>query len=80
ATNVHSRVFAGLPAGSFTVAVTDANGCVYHDTIDLVEPAPIAAGINAAPAVLACYGDTNGVVTATGVSGGSGSYPVSLHY
>ncbi|EAR16602.1 T9SS type B sorting domain-containing protein [Robiginitalea biformata] len=80
ANNVQSRVFAGLSAGSFTVAVTDANGCVYNDTIDLVEPAPIAAGINAAPAVLACYGDTNGVVTATGVSGGSGSYQYSLNY
>ena len=80
ATGVSSRVFAGLSAGSFTVVVTDANGCVLNDTIDLVEPAPITAGINAAPAVLVCYGDTNGVVTATGVSGGSGSYQYSLNY
>ena len=80
ATGVPSRLFAGLSAGSFTVAVTDASGCVYNDTIVLTEPLPITAGITAAPAMLACYGDTNGVVTAVGVSGGSGSYQYQLNY
>uniref|UniRef100_UPI0035632A95 T9SS type B sorting domain-containing protein n=1 Tax=Zeaxanthinibacter enoshimensis TaxID=392009 RepID=UPI0035632A95 len=40
---------------------------------------PITAGITAAPASLQCFGDTNATVTATGVSGGEGSYQYRLN-
>lgn len=80
ANGVNAQLFSGLSAGAFTVRVTDANGCEVNDLITLSEPAPITAGIDAAPAVLACYGDTNGVVNALNVTGGSGDYTYSLNY
>ena len=79
ATGVNTRVFTGLSAGSYTVVVTDAAGCVYTDSIVLTEPLPITADITAAPASLACYGDENGTVSAINVSGGEGSYNYQLN-
>ena len=72
--NVASYVFAGLSAGDYTVQITDASGCSITETITLVEPLPITAGIAATPTTLLCYGDTNATVSAIGVSGGQGSY------
>ena len=80
ANNVPSYLFTGLSAGSYTVVVTDAAGCVFNDAIVLTQPAPLSAGITAAPAVLSCYGDTNGVVTAINPAGGSGNYQYQLNY
>ncbi|WP_088339964.1 T9SS type B sorting domain-containing protein [Robiginitalea sediminis] len=80
ATNVGAYLFTGLAEGAYTVVVTDAAGCVLNDAINLVQPVPVSADITAAPAVLACYGDTNGVVTAISVAGGSGNYQYQLNY
>ena len=80
ATGVASYIFTGLSAGMYTIAVTDAGGCVYNDTLELFPAVPVTADITAAPAVLACYGDTNGEVTAVNVAGGSGSYQYQLNY
>jgi len=80
ANNVSSQVFGGLSAGDYTVAVTDNNGCVVNDVITLTQPLPITAGITAVPAAMLCYGDNNAVVSATGVSGGQGSYQYQLNY
>src|SRR5690606_25097147 len=64
-------LFSGLSAGNFTVTITDDFGCEYTDSIILVEPDPIVATI-AVDSELVCYGDTDGVVSATIVSGGWG--------
>ncbi|MCW5514680.1 T9SS type B sorting domain-containing protein [Muriicola sp. Z0-33] len=77
---VNSQLFAGLSAGNFTVAITDANGCVINDVINLVQPTPITADITATPTTLVCYGDTNATVTAINVVGGEGSYDYQLNY
>ncbi|TDQ32818.1 T9SS type B sorting domain-containing protein [Zeaxanthinibacter enoshimensis] len=77
--NVNSYLFKALAAGNYTVDVTDASGCTISDSETLVQPNPITAGITAAPASLQCFGDTNATVTATGVSGGEGSYQYRLN-
>ena len=77
--NVASYVFAGLSAGDYTVQITDASGCSITETITLVEPLPITAGIAATPTTLLCYGNTNATVSAIGVSGGQGLYQYQLN-
>lgn len=77
--NVSSFNFTGLSAGNYTVQVTDDQGCVINDALTLVEPSPITADITATPTTLACYGDTNAVITAINETGGSGNYNYQLN-
>ena len=79
AEGVNDQVFIQLSSGNYRVQVTDAAGCVYEESIQLDQTTSINALAEATPAVLACFGDTNGVVTAVQVSGGSGSYQYQLH-
>jgi len=64
---------SGIPAGSYNVQVTDANGCVLMDTIDITSPALLVADVtspvNAGGYNIACHGDSSGVIN-TGVLGG----------
>ena len=78
--NVNAYVFTGLSAGNFTATITDYSGCVIAENIALVQPAPIAANITAAPTLMACYGDSNATITAINVVGGQGAYQYSLNY
>ncbi len=80
ANNVQSFIFSGLSEGNFNIAITDAGGCVLNDTEVLVAPNPITANATPLVTVLACYGDTNGTVSAVNVLGGSGSYQYQLNY
>jgi len=71
-TGVHAYIFPNLSAGTFDVTITDALGCVLQDVITLVEPNPIVASIS--PDIeLTCYGDSDGVISATINSGGLGT-------
>jgi hypothetical protein len=62
---------SGLAAGSYTVTVTDANGCSSTKTENLSDP----ASITATPTVqhVTCFGFTNGSVALT-VAGGTQPY------
>ncbi len=75
---VDAYIFTGLSAGNFTVSVTDSFGCLFTDTITLVQPDPIVAAISA-DIVLDCYGDDTGIVTATVTSGGLGTLQYRLN-
>lgn len=79
-TNVQSFVFTGLSAGSFTITITDTNGCVLNDTEILVPAVPITADITATPTTLVCFGDTNASVSAINVAGGQGVYQYALNF
>ncbi|WP_298345493.1 T9SS type B sorting domain-containing protein [uncultured Algibacter sp.] len=66
--------FTNLSAGSYTVNVRDAGGCIVSENVPLDIPTPIDATITTAtPSLLSCFGDTNATITASLVSGGQGT-------
>ena len=70
--NQGNGTFTGLSAGSYTVTITDANGCVASSsTVTLSDPAAIS--LSAAQTVaISCAGFNDGQANAT-ASGGTGS-------
>ncbi|MCP4437848.1 MAG: hypothetical protein GY810_02810, partial [Aureispira sp.] len=65
---------SGLPDGSYTVTVTDANGCTTTTSTTISAPTPIVINLN--PIDPACNGDATGCIGAT-VTGGLGNYGYS---
>ncbi len=57
-----------LPAGTYTVTVTDTNGCVASDTVVIGEPALLVATLDTFNNV-ACNGDSTGTATVVAVGG-----------
>lgn len=66
--NVDSAV--GLGAGTYTVQVTDAQGCIGRDTTTLTAPAPLTLRLDSVN--IPCYGGGTGSVTATAAGGRPG--------
>lgn len=64
-------LLSDLPIGMYMVTVTDANGCVAVDSIELTEAA--ALSLNPVGTTLLCNGDENGTISAT-PSGGNAPY------
>ncbi|MBL7926932.1 MAG: T9SS type A sorting domain-containing protein [Bacteroidia bacterium] len=61
----------GLPAGTYTVTVTDANGCTAIATVAISHPSKVAAlYVSTNPT---CYGASNGAINLT-VTGGTPPY------
>jgi gliding motility-associated-like protein len=61
----------GLPVGTYTVEVSDANGCVVYgtdSTVTITQPGQISATSTMTPVV--CFGDSNGCINVT-PSGGT---------
>jgi len=69
-TGGNTSTITGLTANSYTVTVTDANGCTDSDTAILVDPTVLT--VSAAGTDPACNGGTTGSATATG-AGGTGT-------
>ena len=67
-----NNVFSGMPAGTYIITVTDANGCTDTVSITLIRPTQITANAIATQTVN-CFGDQNMTITVTGVTGGQGS-------
>ncbi|MEW6470547.1 MAG: PKD domain-containing protein, partial [Bacteroidota bacterium] len=63
----------GLTAGTYTVCVTDANGCSACDTAIVTQPTQIVLSTATTPALC---GNANGTATVT-ATGGSGGYTYS---
>lgn len=61
----------GLIAGSYTVIVTDANGCTSSSSVTINEPLALTATINTSN--IFCYNNNNGTATIL-PSGGTPSY------
>ncbi|NDD19715.1 MAG: hypothetical protein EBZ30_04990 [Flavobacteriia bacterium] len=66
-----SAIKSNLPAGSYTLTVTDAAGCQVVASAALTQPAQINGSIVAADAT--CFGAANGSIDVT-VSGGAGGF------
>ncbi len=71
-----SGTFTGLPSGSHTLLVKDANGCTSN-AINVNVTAGAGPSGNATSSPTSCNGVNNGTITATG-SGGTGPYQFSL--
>jgi hypothetical protein len=70
--NGNSNAFAnGLPAGSYTVTATDANGCTILGSVTITQPSAIA--ITFSKTTITCFGGNNGSASAN-VSGGVAPY------
>jgi gliding motility-associated-like protein len=67
---------AGLPAETYSVAITDANGCSvsYPGLRTITEPPLLSAAL--AKTDIQCHGDGNGTITVT-AAGGTGPYEYS---
>jgi hypothetical protein len=66
-----TEVISGLVAGTYSVVVTDANGCTDNASYNVVQPAaPLAVAMSMT--AVSCFGGSNGTATAT-VTGGWGS-------
>jgi PKD domain/Ig-like domain CHU_C associated/PKD-like domain/SprB repeat/CHU_C Type IX secretion signal domain len=82
-TGAVSGVFTGLVAGTYTVTVTDENGCnVTTIAVDVNEPALITASgavtsdYNGSD--VSCFGSSNGIIEVT-ASGGTGALSYVLN-
>ncbi|MGC6532118.1 MAG: gliding motility-associated C-terminal domain-containing protein [Flavobacteriales bacterium] len=65
---------AGLAAGTYTVEVTDANGCTQSQDYDISEPTPIDTTMDVTD--ITCFGPGSGAIDLT-VTGGQGPYTVT---
>lgn len=65
------EAITGLAPGSYSVSVTDANGCSINEDFDITEADGLNVNATATPVL--CSGETNGSVSAL-ATGGNGSY------
>jgi hypothetical protein len=66
-----TQTASGLPAGTYSVTVTDGNGCTSEGTVDLSNSN--APNITAVTSNVSCYGGSDGAVNIT-VTGGTSPY------
>ena len=66
-------MFENLSAGTYTVNVMDAGGCIASDSVILNVPTPIDATIMPSTTLLSCFNDANATITVTATTGGQGS-------
>ncbi|MEJ7778202.1 MAG: PKD-like domain-containing protein, partial [Daejeonella sp.] len=71
---------SNVPAGTYTLNITDANGCAIGIVLSVTITQPgsaLNAGLSSAN--VTCFGGSDGSITITNVSGGSGSYEYSIN-
>ncbi len=72
-TGIATSTITGLSTGTYTVTVTDNNGCTGSTTVTLSQPvAPLGASITAGQNV-SCFGGSDGTANLT-VNGGTSPY------
>ncbi|MBI4649236.1 MAG: hypothetical protein HY738_22230, partial [Bacteroidia bacterium] len=67
-----TATYSGLPAGTYTVTVTDANFCTAETSITITEPTVLTATISVS-ANVSCFNGCDGEVTAI-TTGGTSPY------
>jgi predicted RNase H-like HicB family nuclease len=63
----------GLSAGSYTVTVTDANGCVAGSSATVTQPSAALSGSTTVTSNISCFSGNNGSINMT-VAGGTSPY------
>ncbi len=76
-----SGSFTALATGSYDVRIRDAanTACVItlNPALVITEPAILAATVT--PTDVTCFGSTDGIITITGATGGSGAYEYTIN-
>jgi hypothetical protein len=71
-----SPVILGLSAGTYTVYVRDANGCIGSSSVTINQPNAFNISLNTTP--ISCHNGNNGTATIL-AAGGSGSLAYSIN-
>ncbi len=72
-----TKDITGLKAGSYSVLISDKNGCSITPSASVTEPVILGAVVNTAN--ISCFGANDGTVTISNPSGGSGNYEYELN-
>ena len=76
-----SGEFTGLPAGIYNVQIRDANAIncliILDDDLEIEQPFTLAADVD--PDDVTCFGESDGSITISNPTGGSGSYEYSIN-
>jgi large repetitive protein len=70
----NSNVFNAVAAGTYTVTIKDANGCMASKTINVNQPNPMSAEVTIKN--VSCFDGTDGAITVN-VNGGTSPYSYS---
>ena len=65
---------SGLPAGTYTITLTDAKSCITTETIIIAEPDPILVNFHTVDISCGAGGVSQGSIIIDGVSGGTAPY------
>ncbi|MBI2271497.1 MAG: gliding motility-associated C-terminal domain-containing protein [Bacteroidetes bacterium] len=65
-----SNARTGLCVGSYTLVVTDANGCIRNSPVTITSPAPLVISVSLTNET--CSGKCDGVITLSAAGGGGG--------
>lgn len=71
-----SQTATGLPAGSYTVNLTDASGCTASSLVTITQPTALTGTLTGTN--VSCNGNCDGAISVT-ASGGSAPYQYSLN-
>lgn len=68
----------GLPAGTYTITVEDAEGCIRTREVEILEPTCPGFTLEMVATNLSCFGDLNSGYIDLDVTGGSGPYTYDI--
>ncbi len=74
--NQGSNTFSNLSAGSYTVTITDANGCTDTENLSITQPTT-ALSVSTSTTDVACNGGNDGAVNIT-ATGGTAGYQYNI--
>jgi len=72
-----SQNISSLPAGNYTVTVTDNNGCVANASVQVTQPSAALAGSISVSQNVSCFGGNNGSLS---VSASNGTAPYTYQW